>query len=427
MRDLVFDTAIYMLGRGIPALLGFATVALLVRILGERSYGLYSIVFAGGNFLATLSIGWLSQAILRFRPAESDWGKRFGNAVGKGIGWACAFGVTATVALLVFAPQQFSRAVVLLASCVLVVGLIWHIVFTASLQAVLRSRAVAAMEILRAAIAIPAGVLGALTVHPPFAGAVGGIGIAYVISGLWARTLASRQPHDDRSATAGAVAGSVRKLLAFGWPISLWLGATMAFPFAERTVIQYYLGATAMGRYAAIYDVIYRSTGFALLPIVLAIHPRIMKAHGAGRTAESHRLWAVALAMQVGVAALVVLAVTGAGRWILLVIGVRASGTALSLVLPLAAAGCVWQIALVSHKLLEAHKQTPRMLAFLFAALSTDVAIDIALVPRFGVMAAAYALLVAGMLYVICVSVDGLRVAARASASGQHVRSVTPT
>lgn len=427
MRDLVFDTAIYMLGRGIPALLGFATVALLVRILGERSYGFYSIVFAGGNFLATLSIGWLSQAILRFRPAESDWSKRFGSAVGTGIGWACAFGVTATASLLVIAPRQFGRAVVLLASCMLVVGLIWHIVFTASLQAVLRSRAVAAMEILRAAIAIPAAVLGALMVHPPFAGAVGGIGIAYVISGLWARALASRQPHDDRAATAGAVAGGVRKLLAFGWPISLWLGATMAFPFAERTVIQYYLGATATGHYAAIYDVIYRSTGFALLPIVLAIHPRIMKAHGAGQTAESHRLWAVGLAMQLAVAALVVLAVTGAGRWILVVIGVRASGASSSLVLPLAAAGCVWQIALVSHKLLEAHKQTHRMLVFLIAALSMDVVLDIAFVPRFGVMAAAYALLATGILYVICVSVDGLRVAARASVPAQHMPNVTPT
>jgi O-antigen/teichoic acid export membrane protein len=414
-----------MLGRGIPALLGFATVALLVRILGERSYGLYSIVFAGGNFLATLSIGWLSQAILRFRPAESDWGKRFGNAVGKGIGWACVFGLTTTFALVLIAPRQFRRPLVLVASCVLVVGLIWHIVFTASLQAVLRSRAVAAMEILRGAIAIPAGVLGALTIHPPFAGAVGGIGIAYVISGLWARTLANRQLHDAGDATSGTVMEGPRKLLAFGWPISLWLGAILAFPFAERTVIQYYLGATATGRYAAIYDVIYRSTGFALLPIVLAIHPRIMKAHGAGRTTESHRLWAVALAMQLGVSALVVLAVTGAGRWILPVIGVRVTGTTASLVLPLAAAGCVWQIALVSHKLLEAHKQTGRMLAFLFAALSMDVAIDIVLVPRFGVMAAAYALLATGILYVICVSVDGLRVAAHASASGQHVHNVT--
>lgn len=427
MRDLVFDTAIYMLGRGIPALLGFATVALLVRILGERNYGLYSIVFAGANFLATLSIGWLSQAILRFRPAESDWGRHFGRAVGKGIGWACVFGVTATALLLVIAPRQFGRTMVLLASCVLVVGLTWHTVFTASLQAVLRARAVAAMEILRAAIAIPAAVLGALMVRPPFAGAVGGIGIAYVISGLWARALASRQLHDDRTATAGALAGSVRKLLAFGWPISLWLGATMAFPFAERTVIQYYLGATATGHYAAIYDVIYRSTGFALLPIVLAIHPRIMKAHGTGRTAESHRLWAVAVAMQLGVAALVVLAVTGAGRWILVAIGVRATGASSSLVLPLAAAGCVWQIALVSHKLLEAHKQTHRMLLFLVAALSTDVVLDIALVPRLGMIAAAYALLATGILYVVCVSIDGLRVAARASASGQHMPNVTPT
>src|SRR6185312_16035441 len=181
MRDVITDMGAYMVGRVIPAALGFAVVAIFVRMMGERNYGLYSIALSGGNFVAILSVGWLSQAILRFRPAEKDWALRFGKLVARGIRRACAFGAIAAAALLLANAGEFREPIALGAGCLLVIGLILHTVYLASLQAALRSRTVAAMEIVRAVIAVPAGVLGIFAMHPAYVGAIVGIGASYAI------------------------------------------------------------------------------------------------------------------------------------------------------------------------------------------------------------------------------------------------------
>lgn len=427
MRDVVSDMAAYMVGRAIPAALGFAVVAIFVRMMGERDYGLYSIVLSGANFAAILSVGWLSQAILRFRPAEQEWTLRFGKLVARGIRRACAFGVAASAALLLATSGRISEPIAIGASCLLVLGLILQTVYLASLQATFRSRTVAAMEIVRALIAVPAGVLGIMTIHPAYAGAIVGIGVSYVVEGLWARHLtgdATRAKHSEsRDLRTGA---SLRALLTFGWPVSLWLGVSMAFPFVERSLIQLYLGAGVTGQYAALYDVVYRSAGFAMMPVVLAVHPRIMKAHDLGRRTESHRLWGGGLAVQIILALGVVATMTVACRWIIAAIGLRFTHALASLILPLAAAGAVWQMALIAHKLLEAHQRTRRMLAFLFAALVADAIVDAALLPIFGLQAAAYALLGTGVLYVVCVGIEGVRLTGRGVALARPVQGVTP-
>jgi O-antigen/teichoic acid export membrane protein len=289
-----------------------------------------------------------------------------------------------------------------------VTGLTVHTVYTASLQAALRARAVAAMEIFRAAIALPAGVLGIAVINPPYVGAVLGTGAAYVLSAAWARTLAVRSLRGlKKNKETFTVVESVRQLLWFGWPISLWYGVSFSFPFAERTLIQRYLGAATAGQYAAVYDVIYRGCGFLLLPIVLAVHPRIMKAHSLGRADESRRLWGAGLTLQLIVSCVVTAAVVVAGPWIIRLTGLRSTDTAMTLVYPLAAAGCVWQISLIAHKQLEARRQTRSMLAFLMVALVVNVVINMATLPRFGAVAAAYTLLLTGALYVVCVVLAG--------------------
>ena len=408
MRDVIADMVTYSVGRAIPAVLGLLMVALFVRMLGEQGYGVYSVVFSGVNLLSVVAIGWLSQAIFRFQPVGEEGASEYDEAVEKGVKGACAFAVVATAAILDVLIGRSSLPLTASSSCLLAVGLIVHATYTARLQAAFRSRAAAAMEVLRAVITVPAGILGILTIHPPYAGAVLGTGVSYVISGGCARVLVRGwRPEADKKVTSASKL--LRRLFAFGWPITLWLGVSMSFPFAERSLIQHYLGQSATGQYAAVYDVIYRSCGLLLFPVVLVIHPRIMRAHVLGRDGESRRLWAGALAFQLVVSLVVTLVVTVGRRWIIGMIGLDPTTTLRSLVLPLAAAGCIWQIALISHKLLEARQHTRRMLLFLILSLLVVVVLDAALLRRFGAAAAAYALLTAGTLYVICVGIDGFR------------------
>ena len=411
MREIFADTAIYMIGRAVPALLGFLVVALFVRSMGERGYGTYAIIFSGTNVASTVAVGWLSQAILRFQPRSPEMG--FEQTVATGVTWACVAAIVGAIALLLLTRGPgFGSPVMVEASAVLVIGLTVHATYTASLQAALRSRAAATTEVLRAVATLLASLLGIATIRPGYVGAVLGTGISYLASGALARTLAIRSiRNSERGVSGRAAAPGVRELFWFGWPISVWLGVSLSFTFVERSIIQAFHGPLVTGQYAAIYDVIYRGCGFVLLPIALAIHPRVMRAQALGKHDELRRLWRIGLAFQLAISLAMIGAVTLAGGWIIALTGVHVSDATLSLTLPLAAAGCIWQIALVSHKLLEAHRQTRRMLAFLVAALLIDLLVNIVTVPRYGAVAAAYTLLATGLLYTVCVGVMGLRTA----------------
>ncbi len=397
VREIFSDTLIYTVGRAVPALLSFVTVAIFVRAIGEQGYGNYAIIFSGTNVASTVTVGWLSQAILRFQPAAPEVG--FARSVAIGVAWACSAAVVATaVLLLLTGGAGFDRLLVVEASVLLVVGLAIHTTCTASLQGALRPRAAAAMEVFRATVTVLASILGIATIRPAYVGAVFGTGVSYLASGIFAAALATSSLRTaDGGADGRTGAPGVRELFWFGWPISVWLGVSLSFPFVERCVIQASQGPLATGQYAAIYDVIYRSCGFVLLPVTLAIHPRVMRAQARGQHAELRTLWLAGLALQLVISFAIVGAITFAGARIIALTGVRVTDTTLSLIFPLAAAGCVWQIALVSHKLLEAHRKTRRMLVFLVAALLIDVIVNILTVPRFVAVAASYTLLAAGV------------------------------
>ena len=411
MREIFADTAIYMIGRGVPAALGFLVVAIFVRSMGEQGYGIYAITFSGANVASTVAVGWLSQAILRFQPRSPEFG--FERTVATGVVYACGAAAVGAGALLVLtAGAGFGDPVLVGAGALLGIGLTMHTTYTASLQAALRSRAVATMEIFRAVVTVLASLVGIATIRPAYAGAVLGTGVSYLASGALAGTLAVRSIRtQERVAGVATAAPGVRELFWFGWPISIWLGASLSFPFVERSIIHAFLGPVVTGQYAAIYDVIYRSCGFVLLPVALAIHPRVMRAQALGQHDELRKLWRIGLKLQLAISLAMVGAVTLAGAWIIALTGVHVTDKTLSLVFPLAAAGCVWQIALVSHKLLEAHRKTRRMLAFLLAALVIDMIVNIVTVPRCGAAAAAYTLLATGLLYTVCVGVTGVRTA----------------
>ncbi len=414
VRELFVDTAAYLIGRAVPALIGFVGVAIFVRAMGEHAYGIYSLVFAGTNLLSMVAVGWLSTAILRFQARQERHQAPFGRIISVGLIWACAGAVPVAAAMLPAAGVGIHSIGALAASCLLVIGLNVSSAYTASLQAALRSRAAASVEVLRAVVALPASVAGIFTVHPPYVGAVLGAGCGYAVSGAVARLLAATSiPGGDTAGITEPVSVAVRRLFWFGWPLSLWFGVSLMFPFAERFLIRWFLGSVATGQYAAIYDVTYRGCGFLLLPIVLAIHPHIMRTYALGRETESRRLWRIGLLVQVLLSFAVTLVIAIAGPWIVALTGVRATRTALALVVPLAAAGCVWQIALVSHKILEARQQTRRMLVFLTIALTADVLIDVTMLSRFGIVVAAYALLGAGVLYSLCTAVTGMQTVAR--------------
>jgi len=407
MRDFVSDALIYFIGRAIPAAIGFVGVLIFVRLLGDAGYGSYAILFSGANLVSVVVVGWLSQGVLRFQAAAHKE-EPFGHALSISLWWVAGVALLLSAAVPLvgdIGPHNFEAMAV---TGLLAVGLSAHAVYAASLQAALRARAVAALEVARAVAALPLSLAGVFLVEPAFLGAVLGAAISYALSSLYAHRLSRRSiPQGTDKAAAGRLA---RQLFQFGWPISVWLGVTLFMPFAERVLIDRFLGTASTGQYAAMYDLVFRSSAFVLMPIVLAVHPRIMSEHRRSAANGVRRLWGVALLIQSAVALVVTLSLALLARQVVRATGLMESADLLHLVLPLAAAGCIWQVALVAQKLLEAEQRTRTMLMLLLVALILNITLDIIFLPAYGLVAAAYSLLLAGVFYTVAAGVLGFSI-----------------
>jgi O-antigen/teichoic acid export membrane protein len=103
---------------------------------------------------------------------------------------------------------------------------------------------------------------------------------------------------------------------SYGWPMSLWMAASLGLVYVDRVLLNMILGAETAGQYAAIADMIVRGMSMLALPVSMAVHPIIMiywnsgQAQHATATLRAYtRMLAVALLC--GITGLVVL-----GPWL---------------------------------------------------------------------------------------------------------------
>jgi len=68
---LVRHGALYMLARGLPAIINLLAIALYTRMLGPDEYGQYAMVVAAVSMLNAVFFLWLVLGVERFLPAHS--------------------------------------------------------------------------------------------------------------------------------------------------------------------------------------------------------------------------------------------------------------------------------------------------------------------------------------------------------------------
>jgi O-antigen/teichoic acid export membrane protein len=404
------DSAYYFIARAVPAAVGLVLVAALIRILGEADYGAYALAFSGANLISVFCAGWLSQATLRFQPTTRQASLAFQQQLRNAsvlIALACA---ALIVPLFLLADQSLRHSAVVAAAVLLAVGLSTHAVFAASLQSSLRAPVVAAIEVGRALVGLPLALALALLLEPPFVGALLGLAASYLASGWIARRMAGTEAaHGEPQAHDAPTRVSSRELLAYGWMVSVWLAGSLALPFIERLIVTRLLGVEASGLYAATYDIVYRSCGFLMLPLVLSLHPRIMRSSASGDLRGTLNLWRNGILLQLLITIGIVAVIALAWPQLLRISGIPAPAAGAHLVVPLALAGCLWQIALLAHKLLEATLRPGTMVIILFATIVGCSTADLIFARTYGIAGVAYSLAAGGFVYCALVALAGLR------------------
>jgi O-antigen/teichoic acid export membrane protein len=420
---VVTDIVGYAVSRLIPAVLSVATVLALTRFLGVLEYGRFALVASAANTASVIGSGWLTQSILRFASGQRDWYQVHLPLIWKGFLVSAVLGIAVVTPGLGLTVDDGIGFLPLLFAGILACVLSSHALILALLQAGLQVRGFAFVEASRAV-----GVLAFSIAIISFGleshlAALGGTIVALVCSTALGFVLV-RLDRPVQSALLGAKTVTDRvslpAFLRYGIPLSGWLGLSIAMPFVERVLIQKYTDAQSLGVYAALYDLVFRGSGMVIMPIVLALHPRIMAFGRTGDEAGARHLIVRGIGLQVLASAFLVLCLWVAGSWIVdLAIGPQVgSHVAYQLVIPLGISGCVWHIALLSHKLLECRGRTGVMTVAMALAILVTIGFNVFALPTIGVVATAYASAIGGALYCLVVAI--LSASSRPSSPGDE-------
>jgi O-antigen/teichoic acid export membrane protein len=383
----------YGVAKLVPGLLTLASVPIWVRLAGASEYATFALVWILTGTTTALSVGWIGQAALRSSGDDSRGLARLPRAPLVGAVLAPALPVGIWV-LATTGGAAGGRVVALLAASVLYCVLSGaYSLAGAHVQRDQRSTRFAVAETVRVVGGLLASV-GLLRYDPSAVGILVG-NVLGTAAGLWVLA-GSAAP---RVWSAGRTSRHVlRSYWRYGWPMSLWFGASFLLNYVDRFAIAALLGKAEAGRYAAAADTITRGMGIVGFPLSVAVYSAVMTEWNAGRLTEARAALVSAGKMLVAVLVPCVVGAAVVGPWVL---GLLVPGNSLGrgAITLLAVGAALWQCALLAHKTLEIAGRSKLMLGVLLVAAVTTAGLDVLLVPFAGITGAAAAFALGAALY----------------------------
>ena len=269
------QSAMSLFGRVIPAAVGLGSVCLYTRLLDPASVGIYALLLSSSLLASGLGFAWLRNAVLRVMSGEAEG--RMDAHIARTV--VVSFVVTALVVgvlegafLHVFRPGIPPLSVVLAVGAALASA--WNDLNASLLQAKLRFLSWGILNFARAL-----GALVATLVLVKFGwktdalltGFIVGNCAALACIGLWEP---ARKGSFDRELLS--------RLLRFGWPLSVKGGFEQIAPTFQRYIIDYSVGASAVGLYAVANDFTSQTLGSIVGSLSLAGIPLAYRARDRG-------------------------------------------------------------------------------------------------------------------------------------------------
>lgn len=260
----------YLVARGLPGLVNFASIAVYTRLMEPRDYGRYSLTISTTGFLSVVLFEWLRLSLLRFWPMYRENPQPLLSTI------RTVFVLLASLVLVVGLPiavlwhDQSWRVLVLL-GVVLVWCQGWFDLNLELARSNLMPGRYGAMVGLRAVIALVSGVVA---VHfgfgagGPIIGLVIGTGLTTLILGM--RHWEFGQFRIDR--------GVLGEIVTYGIPLSATLALGFVIRASDRFVIARLLGEEAAGLYAASFDFVSQILTMLMMGVGLAFGPLVVRA-----------------------------------------------------------------------------------------------------------------------------------------------------
>ena len=400
---LLRHSALYVMGRGLPALLNLLAIAIYTRLLSRGEYGRYALVVSAVGFFNVVFFQWLRLCLLRFMPSHLAHPRPLLSTVLAG--FLAVAAVTSGGGLLAgwFWPDPVLRGPLLL-GIPLLLAQAWFELNLDLARSRLQPMRYGAMSWTKALVALSIGVLGILLglgAYGPLLGLVAGMSLSSLI---WA----SKEWQGLRPSVSPAL---LRQVLVYGLPLTASSALAFVVSASDRFLIAYILGEGQVGPYAAGYDLAWSSIVLLMFFINLAASPLAMRAleQEGVRAARRELAQAFRLQVLVGVPASVGLALLHEhiGVWMF---GVSFRDEASELLPWISAAAFCHAIRTYYFDLaFHLGKYTLGQVWVMGGAAVTNVLLNLAWIPSFGLLGAAWATVVAYCMALLLSIVLGRR------------------
>jgi O-antigen/teichoic acid export membrane protein len=268
---LIRYTAYYGLARGVPGLLNFLAIAIYTRLLSPSDYGIYALVVVWVGLVNVVCFQWIRLSLLRFFPAHMEAPQRLLSTLLLAYTSVALLTGVAGVGVLLTVSDPALRSLVFIA-----VPLVWvQAGFELSLE-LMRSQLnplrYGLMAGVRAIIALGLGVLlitWGFGAFGPLVAMLVGMLVAVVTLGasLWRGARPSLTLMPD-----------LKPLLVYGLPLTATFALEFVVSSSDRFLLAALLNNEAVGIYTAGYDLVAHVINLLLVTVNLAAYPLVVRA-----------------------------------------------------------------------------------------------------------------------------------------------------
>jgi O-antigen/teichoic acid export membrane protein len=395
LRHILF----YAPARIIPALLSLMSVAVLTRVMAVENYGYFALATAVLNAGQAFLNQWLCQGIMRFYPAASRTGEDEGGEADAKVArlfaacgvlfWITSLFVLVTGAVILggfWHPGTLRTTLLLTVPQYVLFALVSLVLRVHMIR--LHSKRYSALQVIQTLFStgFSLALVAFLAPHPELAVVGVTLGYGVMLALDWRTTRLFLFP-------TAAPRGEMVQLFRFGWPMMVTAGLGFVISRGDRFILQGLLGPEAVGMYTAGYSLAEQAIAALFMIIVMVSHPMAVQALEQGSREDLDRqlrlnaVWVLALGLPgaVGFALL-------APELTRLFLGQAFRQDAVALI-PWVAAG-TFLASFKAHYLDHAFTLARRNHFLLYALVPTalvNLGLNFWLVPRFGILGAAYA------------------------------------
>ena len=415
LKTLYRHSSHYLGGRLVIMLLGFVSFPIFTRVFSVAEYGVINLIMNTVLLLTVVSKFGFQHSIQRYYPegepaTSSDTLRRYYSTLFYSTALLALVLILLFVASLFFGAGRFLGSAAggtLILACSLVMIRSLRSMQMNLMQMEHKTRLVNGMDILQKALTI--GVICALlffwqkTVFAFFLGLVvveGAILLQYVPV-LGRRQLLSPSMFDM---------GFLRTAAAFSLPLMAAEISWFVLDSGDRFFVQHYLGAQALGFYAAAYGIASYLQDVMMAPLQLSLFPICMRVWNTEGKKATQDFLSRSLDQFIFLAVAVVCVAIVTSRDVIVLLASRKFQEAHTL-LPFLVIGLVLSAVTIYFRPgLMIHKRATKIAAATFYAGFLNVALNVILLPRIGLVGAAIATTVSYAGIVVFLAYQSLRV-----------------